>query len=209
MLRSDLWAIREVLINREDALVALPITTDAVTWLTMASALDVPDLVALGDAMLTDGGSTRAALEAAVRTWGDGRGGRTARAALPLLRRGAMSRPETLLRLQIVAAGLPEPHINVLVADSAGRPVFRPDLSWPDSRVLVEYEGDGHRLSRAKFRSDIDRMEAFVDAGWTGLRATGDDVFARPNRFLARLHRRMVERGLRPRELRQVAAARH
>jgi hypothetical protein len=207
VIRTDVWNVDDLLINREDVLVAFPLTTRAVTWLTMAAALDVPDLVALGDAMLTGGGVTGPELEIALTTWGDGRGSRTARAALPLLRRGPMSRPESLLRMQIIAVGIPEPQINVLVTDRAGRPVFRPDLSWPDYRVLVEYEGDGHRLSRAKFRSDIDRMEAFADAGWTGLRATGDDVFEQPNRFLARLHRRLVERGLRLREFRQVAAA--
>jgi very-short-patch-repair endonuclease len=75
--------------------------------------------------------------------------------------------------------------------------------------VLVEYEGDGHRTSRGKFRSDITRVEEYADGGWFALRAQADDVFADPNPFLGRLGRRLERRGWRnPRELRQVVGAR-
>lgn len=203
----NLWAMSHVFIHLPfDAPIPVFVTAARLTWLSLASELGVPDLVALGDAMLTAGVALGELADIVDRSPG-GRGVARARAALPMLRPGAMSRPESLLRLQIRAAGLPEPQVNVLVVDRADRPVFRLDLSWPEYRVLVEYEGDGHRVSRTKFRSDIDRMEAFADAGWAGIRATGDDVFEHPDRFLSRLFRRLTDRGMPPRALRRVAPA--
>ena len=40
--------------------------------------------------------------------------------ALGLIRPGAESRPETLVRLAIIEAGLPEPEVNVDIRDGAG-----------------------------------------------------------------------------------------
>jgi hypothetical protein len=207
-VRGELWATDHVVLDLQpDGFFAFPLTAGWLTWLSLARELQLADLVALGDAMLTAGRATVEGLEKAVCQWGGGRGAARARAALPMLVPGAMSRPETLLRLQMIAAGLPVPRVNAPVHDRSGRLVFRPDLSWPEYRVLAEYEGDLHRTSRAKFRSDIDRMEEFADAGWTWLRCTGRDVFGAPDRFLGRLHRRLVERGMPPRRLRSVAAA--
>ena len=72
------------------------------------------------------------------------------------------------------------------------------DLCWPKYRTLVECEGDYHRSSRSQFRSDITRMEMFTDGGWAGLRAHADDVFGDPNPFVARLWRRLEQRGWHP-----------
>jgi very-short-patch-repair endonuclease len=207
-VRAQHWSTSHVLIDRppQDP-VLVDVTAGRLTWISLATQLDVPDLVAVGDAMLTRRIVTSAELAETVAKSPGGRGVTRARKALPLLRRGPMSRPETLLRLQIRSAGLPEPQINVTVDNPVGRPLFRPDLSWPDHRVLVEYEGDYHRVSRGKFRADIDRMEEFADAGWLAMRATGDDVFGRPDRFLGRLQRRLVERGLPLTALRHVPPA--
>ena len=208
-IRVEVWS-RELMLAEVDEqprpLVRL--TGAPLTWLLMADSLAVPDLVALGDAILTGGLASEAHLARATEAWGAGRGSRRLRAAVALLQRGAESRPESLLRLQIQQAGLPAPQVNVPVVDRLGRRLFRPDLSWPEYKVLVEYEGDIHRVSREKFRSDITRMERYADEGWHGIRAVAGDVFADPDRFLDRLQRRLIERGLRPRELRHVEPAR-
>jgi hypothetical protein len=206
-VRAGLWATEPILVSSGGAAFYVPVIGAPLTWVGMATAIDVADLVALGDAMLTQGAATEQGLSQAVASWGDGRGAQRLRAAVTLLRRGAESRPESLLRLQIQRAGLPEPAVNVPVIDRRGRRLFRPDLSWPEYRVLVEYEGDIHRLSQRRFRSDITRMEQYADAGWHGLRAVADDVFETPDVFLKRLQRRLLERGLRPRELTHVPAA--
>ena len=129
--------------------------------------------------------------------------------AVGSVRVGPLSRPESLQRLQLVRAGVPEPALNVRVEDRAGRLISMADLSWPEYRVLLEYEGDGHRTSRTKFLSDMTRGENYADGGWFPMRSHAGYVFGNPNELTRRVARRLSERGWRaPTQLRHVAAAR-
>ena len=199
---NGLWAHRD-LVHRDfahDALFALPIVSAALMWSQLASALDLDDLVALGDALVT-GPEPLATVDElrfmAVSLAGN-RGSKKLRQAADEVRRGPLSRPESLIRLQVLRAGIPEPRLNVTVRDQTGERLAMTDLCWPKYRTLVEYEGDYHRSSRSQFRSDITRMEMFTDGGWAGLRAHADDVFGDPNPCVARLWRRLEQRGWHP-----------
>ena len=89
---------------------------------------------------------------------------RKARLALEQARVGADSAPETRLRLALEYAGLPEPQLNVPTELSAGV-VRQPDLAYPEQKVAVEYEGEGHSEA-AQIVRDIAREEDFARAGW-------------------------------------------
>ena len=199
---NGLWAHRD-LVHRDfghDALFALPIVSAALMWSQLASALDLDDLVALGDALVTgpEALATVDELRPMAVSLAGNRGSKNLRQAAEEVRRGPLSRPESLIRLQVLRAGIAEPRLNVTVRDPTGEHLAMTDLCWPKYRTLVEYEGDYHRSSRAKFRSDITRMEMFADSGWAELRAHADDVFGDPNPFVARLWRRLEQRGWHP-----------
>jgi hypothetical protein len=196
---------------------ALPVSVvdEPLTLVTCATQVAVPDLVALADAMLR-----RAKVERrpdpmlAALQLGPGRPGfvRLARAA-PLRRAGVRSRAETLLRLMIASAGLPEPvvaHPVHSTALSSERWTAEADLAWPNFRVLVEYEGDGHRTSRRQFATDVRRFDRYADEGWRAVRATRADVFDDPRELMSRIARRLRDGGwVAPRrwKLREVAPA--
>jgi very-short-patch-repair endonuclease len=72
--------------------------------------------------------------------------------------------------------------------------VLHPDLAYPEWRVVLEYEGDGHRTDPQQWRRDISRREAFEDAGWRVIRVTGGDVLTEPEAFLARVCRILAQR---------------
>ena len=131
-------------------------------------------------------------------------------AAIGLIRAGSLSRPESLLRVMLVKAGLPESVPNQRVCDLNGRLIAMPDLCWPEFRVLVEYQGDGHRTSSGKFRSDITRLGDYADGEWVAIQASADDVFRDPSGFAARVWRRLVAAGWNPkrRQLRHIVGAR-
>lgn len=93
---------------------------------------------------------------------------RKARLALDQARVGADSAPETRLRLALENAGLPEPKLNVPMELHAGV-VRQPDLSYPEHKVAVEYEGEGHSEA-AQIVRDIAREEDFARAGWIVVR---------------------------------------
>ncbi len=181
----------------------VPLVDEPLTLLTCATQLAQPDLVALADAMLWRATVERrpdpmvVALELA-----HGRPGfaRLARAA-PLRRAGVRSRAETLLRLMVASAGLPEPVVAHPVRSTERSPETwraEADLAWPQFGVLVEYEGDEHRTSRRRFTTDVRRFERYADEGWRAVRATRDDVFDDPRELMSRLERRLRQGGWRP-----------
>src|SRR5690625_389515 len=109
--------------------------------------------------------------------------------AIPLRRLGVRPPRETALRLQIMAAGLPEPVVAHPVT-LEGR-TFHPDLSYPDLSIAIEYEGDHHRVDDWQWDADIRREDLFREAGWEYLRITKSS--ARAGR-LTRLERAYTER---------------
>ena len=210
---SALWRLAEVTATDPEtgSEFCFPVLEAALVWAQLATVLDACDLIAAGDFLV--GGdrphTTIAELAEQVSIHRGRRGAKTMARALAEVRAGSLSRAESLLRLQLVRAGLPEPALNIPVRDSSGRFVAMPDVSWPEFRIAVEYEGDIHRTDQAKFRSDITRGEKYADVGWFQLRAHAGDVYRDPNPLIARIARRLVASGWRqPRHLRQVRGAR-
>jgi very-short-patch-repair endonuclease len=52
---------------------------------------------------------------------------------------------------------------------------FRMDFAWPDRRVIVEVDGEVHRI-KTRFHADIEKHALLVLAGWTVLRVGGREV---------------------------------
>ncbi|GAA1837028.1 endonuclease domain-containing protein [Agromyces salentinus] len=182
---------------RIEFLFGLPVVTAVSAWCQLSTVLAVEDLIAVGDALVTgrrDGRRRRPAaasvddLDAAVRAWPPRRGARRLQLALPLIRVGPESRPETRTRLALMGGGLPEPTIAPDVCVEGGREILHPDLAYLDWRIAIEYEGDHHR-DPARWKRDITRREKFEAAGWRVIRVTSDDVFGDPAALVARVRR--------------------
>ena len=175
----------------------LPTVSAIFAWCQLGARLPVADLVAVGDAIVTGRRNGRRRdpprgtipeLDAARRGWGRRRGAKALAEALPLVRSGPESRPETLTRLLIIDAGFPEPEVGIAVAVEDGREVLHPDLAYRDWRIVLEYEGAHHR-DPARWKRDITRREKFEAAGWRVVRVTSDDLFGEPDAFIERLRR--------------------
>jgi hypothetical protein len=119
------------------------LTAPIETFLDLAPELPLVDLVVLGDSLVRRGRVTPEVLVRAAIAF-RGRGCRLARRAAALVRPEVDSAMETRLRLLMVLAGLPEPVVNHKVRWPDGRVRFRFDLSYPDARVVVEYDGWQH-----------------------------------------------------------------
>lgn len=174
------------------AVAGLRLSSPAVTWAALGESLSIADLVAAGDYLVTGHRplTTIAELETLVATLGGKRGVRGLREALPQIRVGPRSRRESHVRLLAVAAGLPEPVLNLNLFDAAGRFVAMVDTAWPDQRVALESEGRHHQEG-AQFRKDVGRRERVEDIGWRLMRATSDDLTFGTAEFVARLARRL------------------
>ncbi|SDU97152.1 Very-short-patch-repair endonuclease [Microlunatus sagamiharensis] len=167
--------------------VALP----ADAWLAAASDLDLLDLVTAGDTLGRLGRSTPAELQglASARR---GRSCRHARRAAGLVRDRVDSVRETWLRLCLVLVGLPEPRTNVVLGHGE-RLIGRVDLLLDEFGLVIEYDGDQHR-DRGQWNTDLDRDDAFAEAGFTTIRVTRDRA-RRPRRLVEKVHARLVQRG--------------
>lgn len=176
-IRPELWQAVE---HR-----GLRVTPVPLTFLLLARHCTVEELVAVGDAAVTDadnypGLTARsmtdpASLAAVVAQLPGGIGIRTARAAAALVRTGVESPMETRLRLLLAAAGLPEPELNLRIPVRSGR-VYRGDLVYRWARLIIEYDGDHHWRDRAQYERDLLRRRELEDAGWRELRVTASDL---------------------------------
>ncbi|GAB3128140.1 hypothetical protein [Glaciibacter psychrotolerans] len=178
------------------------VTDPAITWCHLGAILSLYDLVAAGDFLVSgrvlDNGresplATIAELTKAAREFRGHRGVRNVRAALERVRTDVDSRPETWTRLLLIDAGLPEPVVNLPIYSASGERLGKPDLAYQEARTLLEYEGDEHRVSKSRFRSDIARRERFEANGWRVIRVTADDVFTSPRVFVARVRRILMQ----------------
>ena len=77
-------------------------------------------------------------------------------------------------------AGIPEPRVNTRVLNE------EVDCHWPDRKLVVEIDGQGHRRERSQ-REDAERDAMFRQAGWRVVRFTGEDIERMPRDVLARL----------------------
>lgn len=165
----------------------LPVVSAASAWAMLARSMSVRELVIVGDALVVvprgPGGQrmpqaqrcTPLRLSAAAAA-GPRRGVARLRDALSHIREGAMSPPESELRLDLTAAGLAEPALDVEIRARGGQLLGITELVYPDHRVAIEVEGDHHRTSRWQWDRDLEKYAAYAEAGWTVVRVSAAQI---------------------------------
>lgn len=181
-------------------------------WADTSPGMSVEDLVVAADQLLrpprpefgdfgVDGSGVALAepgeLEAVLAARGGAPGVRRAREAAGLARVGADSPQESRLRLAMHRAGLPAPLVNALIHDADGRPLHRPDLSFPKFRVCVEYDGRHHADPRQAER-DVARSERAEAGGWIEVRITARHAVRQWLPAIEKIVAALVSRGWRP-----------
>lgn len=121
-------------------------------------------------------------------------GVRRVRRVLAWVREGAESPMETVLRLMIVFARLPEPLCNVDIRDSSGRFLARGDLVYVQFLVVVEYDGWQHERDGRQRQRDLVRREALEASGWRVIVVTSEDLKSKTT-VVRRVHDALIARG--------------
>lgn len=174
----------------------LPITPPGRIFVDLAPLLSLVELVIVGDALV------RAHLSldelTAYVAGARGAGAREARRAVGFVRERVDSPMETRVRMLIVLAGLPEPEVNIEVVDASGA-VRRLDLVYNAIKLVIEYDGKGHKVNDAKWAADLGRREDLERLGFSFVTVVARDVFNHPDRTVARITTALSERGLRVR----------
>ncbi|GAB2542050.1 hypothetical protein [Brachybacterium huguangmaarense] len=204
--RSPLMRVRTSTVppRHVDRIAGVRVTSRVRIVLDLAPSVPEAWLVVLADHLVrrprerfeqrTEPYATLNELRDGARAMGSRRGAATMRRALERARVGSDSPQETALRLALIGAGLPEPVLNVAIADARGDRVAGPDLQWPRFRVAAEYEGPHHR-TREQLDRDIDRADAMRRAGWVEVRVTARDAREGWWAAIQRVRRALQERG--------------
>lgn len=185
----------------------VPVTTVERTWLDMAEMLTLDELVVMGDSCVRvprvefeerDAPlCTLADLQRMIDRHKGKRGLRKAKEAIRLIRVGSDSPQESLLRLAIVRAGLPEPELNVPVETTDGGRFLQPDLSYKKYTIGIEYEGVNHG-NEAQVVRDISRSERYDALGWTEVRISKRHMVNDAKAAVAKIRTALVQAGWRP-----------
>lgn len=157
----------------------LPVTDVGDTWADLAAmpGTSLAQLVVAGDAILWwRTGRPPDFLADVVRRREGTRGMTLLREALPLVRQRSASPRESLVRLGILRAGLPEPELNADVHNEYGEWLAQVDFLWREQRVIGEYDGNDHAKPK-RFRRDASRRQALEDLDFKYQQFTADTLF--------------------------------
>lgn len=175
------------------------VTSPARTLVDLAQTLDLRSLVAVADQLISIATPfcSQAQLRGVARRFKAGRGARKLAECLQLANGLAESPAESMLRVILWEAGLPTPLVNEPLFDARGTFVARVDLLFAEFGIIVEYEGDHHRIDKEQWRRDITRIGKLQALGFHVERAQGDDL-THPDALIARLRHHLRLRGWRP-----------
>lgn len=160
----------------------LHVSRPARIFFDLMDRLNERELVALGDQLVrhprpgldahTTPWETPASLVEVVGSHRKTRGIVTGRRAAARVRIGADSHPETMLRLAIEDAGLPEPTLQVRPSP---RSVYTGDLGYEDAKIVLQYDGGTHFTAQQQ-ASDQRRNHAFAHDGWLVILVNVEDL---------------------------------
>lgn len=180
---------------------AASIASPARTLLDLASQASVDELIIVGDQLVRTPYAAYEQRVGALATLGDlqavtakyiGTAGRPRLTeAVNLIRIGSDSAAETLLRLALVRAGLPEPQLQVPAEASDPRAPCA-DMGYPQAGIVIQYDGATH-ADTGQYRRDALRDNTFTALGWIVLRFTVDDYRNGFRRATAQVRRILAE----------------
>ncbi|MCE3550106.1 DUF559 domain-containing protein [Pseudonocardia sp. RS11V-5] len=116
----------------------------------------------------------RADVRARLRARSDPRGTLIGARLFDLATGRAESPPESHLLWRVVDLGYPVPQVNRWVHDLRGVPIHRLDLSWPELRIAVEYDGYEAHVDREA--EDLARVADLEARGWIVIRVRKADL---------------------------------
>ncbi len=172
----------------------LPVTTPEQTVLHLARPLDLVELVACADQLVRRRVTTPFDVSEFARRYG-GQGSQLAERVGFLARPRVDSAAETRVRLLMVLAGLPEPVVDHHITRPDGTVEYRLDLSFPEVRLAIEYDGRWHDTAEQRALDEARRAD-LGSRGWTFVVLHAEDLYETPDQSVQRLCAELGTRGI-------------
>jgi len=162
----------------------IPVTTPARTLIDLGAVVPIERVEEAFDSAQRKGtvdAATVATRHAEIRQ--SGRNGVGPLATILEKREALDELPQSVLERRMLRllerAGLPRPECQVRVPRADGRVAFL-DFAYPNVRVGIEMDGHAWHSTPAQRQRDHERQNQVVNADWSILRFTFDDVTQRP-----------------------------
>jgi hypothetical protein len=166
----------------------LPVTTPGRTAVDLLRGLRRPFALSVADAMMRAGLVTTDELVRRVARLRGYPGIVQARELLRLIDPRAESPGESWLRLRLIDAGFPHPHLQYEVVDHRGRVIARLDLAYPEIQLATEYDGAPYHSHEDDRTHDGERRDLLTDAyGWRIEPAGKGDILGTDPTYEARI----------------------
>jgi hypothetical protein len=182
---------RPLAVHRRQGLL---VTTPEQTVLHLARPLDLVELVACADQFVRRKVTAPFDVSEFARQYG-GQGSQLAERVGILARPRVDSASETRVRLLMVLAGLPEPVVNHPILRSDGSVEYRLDLSFPEVRLAIEYDGRWHDTKEQRLFDQARRAD-LVARGWTFVILHAEDLYETPHQTVGSLQAELDERDI-------------
>lgn len=171
-------ALREPVVDDDLILLAdMPVTSKARTVFDCLRVLPQPEAAEMLDRALQKKWITVVGLAGRVSRHGQRYGAPRLRALLADAACGAHSEAERLLHSGLRDAGITGWVANQEVHDATGL-IGVVDLAFPAARIAIEVDGRAWHSAADRFQRDRTRQNRLVNAGWTVLRFTWQDLTA-------------------------------
>lgn len=167
--------LRRALLPEEEVVIegGFRVTNGLRTARDLGSRRDLTESVVAIDMAVHAGLVDLASLASWVNCNSGAKGVKRLRRAIELANPLAESPMETRLRLELVTAGLPDPSVQVELRDAHGDFIGRVDMYYPDTRLVIEYDGKDHK---ERLVEDLRRQNALINSGYHVLRFTAPDL---------------------------------
>lgn len=169
-------------------------TSAGQTYLDLARSLEFVDLLVLGDSLVRRAGCSPTYLKNFVAD-SSAHGAQLAREVAQLVRKDVDSPNESRLRLLMISGDLDEPKVNEVIGDQSRLRWRKVDLSYPQWKVAVEFDGRHHIEREHQWDNDILRREELEDLGWRFVIVTSTAMYTDPLRVLQRITDTVVAAG--------------
>lgn len=190
--RAGLSVSRAAIDSEDLAIVrGFRVTTIERTIADLSAQLPIEEAVVIADIALHRGLTTIEALRQKARCRRRMPGVRRFREVIDLANGAAESPMETRLRLLFKSRQLPEPWLQERLVDEKGRAIGRVDFYFPQARLVVEYDGEGHR---ERMVEDLRRQNRLLNAGYLLLRFTAPDVVRHPDLVVEQVRAALASR---------------
>ncbi len=144
--------------------------------------------------MFIAGVTSASAVEVSAQSLSGTPGNSVRRDVVRALAANPWSPAERLLHQLLLAAGITDWVANPSIRIEGRR--LQPDVLLREARLVIEVDGFAFHSGRVEFQKDRERQNLLVQAGFTVLRFTWDDLTERPAQVVTRIERTLRGRNL-------------